>query len=316
VKSLVAVANDLSFDKAAYEYYCACKGVEDTNLPSKAKSYFDGVFGRMNKGCLIFSGDFDEDVLKKELTRYMGNFKIDNSVSYRTRRKVGEIARHETTYAVAADPSISMSMEAPIIYSAENYIAANIAAYSLSEGVFSSVASSGWMVSPSWSVDIFPHERLDLGLHLSTVRQSGLPASLMRDDSADNVLSKAMDAISAYGKTGISDEAFAAGKQVISNYCTSLMKDPDMRLKLLALRYVYSKDLVTDMENKCSSVKKTQVDEIVKSLASGVKDVKVVRKADTKDFVEAEPSVLNYPEIPAMPSYNWDSKLLEENVEE
>lgn len=329
MKSLLSIAESRSSDADAYGYFRSCEELR-TAVPTveakldsimnrdltlsehkrpvqlsddfqhRAEKYYDEILSKANDGALIIVGDIDVNVLRKTLLQYIGSFKTDKASSYRSRNKRNAITSRTTLMSRGHEPVIGISLSAPINYTAENYMAANIAATAMKEAVAAAVAQAGWTVSSSEEVRMFPEESLAMEMILTQVRAEGLPASMMRVDSADVVLEMARKAVEGLGSKGLSADALKVGKTMLYNYFESWKADPATMTKMLALRYSYGKDLVTDYKSKISGVSASSVNPILAALASGGIAEYVVRKDNMQDYVEAVVRERNKLEVPPM----------------
>ncbi len=257
------------------------------DFQTRAMKYYDGVFSRMNDGALIIVGDIDENTLKKVLLQYLGSFGTDKAYTYRSRNRRGVISSRSTVTAWGHDPLIGVELSAPINYTAESFMAANIAALAMEDAVATAIAPSGWALQSEHEVRMFPEESLTIDMIMDQASSDGLPASMMREDSADVVIEKVRMAIEQIGSKGISADMLKVGKTIMYNRFESWKSDPQSMIRMLVLRYSYGKDLITDYKAKITSVNASAVNPILASLASGGIAEYMVRKTDTKGFVEA-----------------------------
>lgn len=315
VKSLLSLAESRSPDAEAYRYFRSCEELRNStpsveskldsimnidltmseykrkvlladDLQTRAGKYYDETLSRSSDGALIIVGDIDVNVLKKILLQYIGSFKTEKAYAYRSRNRRSAVTSRTTVFARAEEPAIGISLSAPINYTAENYMAANIAASAMEEAVASAVSQAGWTVSASDEVRMFPEESLTIEMILTQARSEGLPASMIRVDSSDVVLELARQAIGKLGDGGLSSDGLKVGKTMLYNYFESWKSDPATMARMLALRYSYGKDLVTDYKSKISGVNASSVNPILSSLASGGIAEYVVRKNNVQDFIE------------------------------
>jgi len=315
MKSLLSIAESRSLDADAYRYFRECTDISGEegqvvakldslmnkeiimsehkrpvrladDLQSRAQKYFDETFARSNDGALIIVGDIDVNLLRKTMLQYIGSFKTEKAYASRSRSHRGTVASRVTGYAVEESPAVGISLSAPINFTSDNFMAANIAAITMQEAVASAISQRGWTAQVSHEVRMFPDEELTMDIVLSQADLSGLPASMMRTDSADVVLELARKAVQEVGSKGISANGLKVAKSVLNNYFESWMKDPGMMTRMLSLRYSYGKDLVTDYKGRISSVKETSVNPLLSALAGGGIAEYVARKRDMKEFNE------------------------------
>lgn len=330
MKAILTLSSERRLDRKAYAYYRRCQelqshgkdiyskvdsimakdltytefkreGVLTDGFPERADKYFDGVFGRMNDGVLIIVGDVPEAYVRKTMSQYLGSFRTDRAFTYRSRLKDNRISGRKTVSVWDREPQIGLALYAPINYTAENYMAAAVAAMAMEEAISQAVAPSGWAIAESQNkVSLFPDEGLNMSIVLSKVNPAGMPASMAFEDSADVVLGKVRSAVASVGTTGISDYALKAGKKIVSNYYDSWKGDPKTIGSILALRYSYGKDIFSQYEAKIAAVTPDKVNPILKDLSKGGMAEYVVRKRAVQDFTEAKVEAFEQPSVPAM----------------
>ncbi len=315
MKALLSLANGRSTDAEAFKYYRRCESLRTAessieakldsimdkdlllsgfkrparlsdDLQARAGKFYDDIFSRMNDGALIIVGDIEAETLKKTLLQYIGAFKTEKAYAYRSRTKGGTIDSRVTEYDWGRDPKIGISLSAPINYTADNFMASHIAAIAVEDAVAGAVAQSGWTVSASQDVRMFPEESLTIDMILSKASPAGFPASLMSVDSSEIVLSQARKAISDIGSKGLSADELNVGKTLLNNHFTSWLDDPQTIIRMLVLRYSYGKDIVSDYSKKISNVTAGTVNPILSSLAEGGIAEYVIRKSNSQDYTE------------------------------
>lgn len=330
MKSLLSLAEDREIDQDAFSYFRDCEelriSTEDIMLPKldsimnqgtelseykrktrladdlivRANKYYDNVFSKVNDGVLIIVGDLKQEDVKKILSQYLGSFSTEKAYTYRSNENLNAIASRRTEYETGLQPRIGMELKAALNYTAENFMAANIAALAVEEAVSTAIASKGWTLQGQSNVRMFPDESLIVDLIMSKADPEGIPASMVSEDSADVVLDVARKAITQIGEKGISEENLKVGKAILQNYFTSWKSDPQTITKILVLRYSYGKDIISDYNNKLSSITAKSINPILKSIASGGIAEYVVRKNKIIDFQEVTVADNEIPVVPQM----------------
>ena len=267
-RSVDAVLDSLLHESMTYTPYRRTLTLRD-DLSKRAERFFNNTFSKMNDGVLILVGGMDKAQVAKTLSLYLGAFRTEKASSIRSRVRHGlREGRH--TYRTRAEfPYLAVAMSAPINYTAENFMAAHIAAFTMQEHVSAAAAPAGWHTRADWTVRMFPDESLDMTLYLERAAEDGLPASMVREDSTDVVLARVRAAIDALGARGLTDTELAVGRSVVANYYASWSSDPAAIMRLLVLRYSYGKDLVTGADSKMASVGSAAVNPILSRLAAG-----------------------------------------------
>lgn len=333
-KSLLSLVNDRSADVKAFDYYSKCEALRHAysiagpeykalvldslisngvghkaykraeavpaRMQENAEKFYSKAFSRMNDGVLVIVGDMDEAYIKKQLLQYIGGFKTDRASSYRVNLRNTNLAGRAMLSKEGREPSISLSLSAPLNLTAENYMAGIIAGRALHESVAGAAAYFGWRVVSEGYFAMFPEETLNLNLYLSMASSEGLPASMMRQESAEEVLEAVRKAIRAAIAKGIDSKYLASGKAEVSSMFSRWGKDPGFVRYILEHRYAYGKDLINGYEKKLGALTASTVNPILKSLAAGSMAEYLVVKKEAYLIDEAVLSMPLFPEVPDM----------------
>lgn len=328
MKALLSIAGNRSKDPVAYDYFRKCQSLKvraensvtarldsimNTNLSqhkreipladdfqNRADKFYDGIFSRMSDGVLIIVGDIEAEALKKVLLQYMGSFKTEKAYAYRLWDRQGTLLSRKTVYRRGESPRVGMELSSPINFTAENFMAANIAALTVQNAVAASMASVGWTFKGNSDVRMFPEESLVLDMEMSKACLDGLPASMLREDSSEVVLDLALNTLDKVSRTGLTENELKVGKAMLQNYFASWMNDPKSIIRMLVLRYSYGKDLVTGYPAKIAAVSEKTVNPILESLARGGIAMYAERGKAVPEFTEDTIPDTNLPEVPLM----------------
>ena len=343
LKSLLALTTSREPDAEAYAYYRRCEALRTQNRSvdavldslmhqsmtytpykrpislrddflKRADRFYGSAFAKMNDGVLILVGGMDKARVQKTLSLYLGGFRTEKASSIRSRVRHGLREGRNRFRTRAAEPELAVSLSAPINYTAENFMAAHIAAVTMRDHVAAAAAPAGWCTDADWTVRMFPDESLDLTLRLRRADIGGLPASMVREDSTDVILERVRQAIDRTGALGISEEELKVGKSVVSNYYASWSADPQSIMRMLVLRYSYGKDLVTDYAARIASVGAGTVNPILSLLALGGSGEYVAVRSQVPPLTEPVVPAAVYPYIPPMTyvkgAYPFDGSVL------
>ena len=322
VKALISVAEDRTTDRAAYEDYrrgrlvelekgrgirvrldsimdggAGGAGILDDKLQDRAMNFYDDVFSRTGDGVLIIAGDIDEARLQKALVRNLGALRIEKAYSSRAKTQDNGITGRETMSVWGWTPAVGMKMKAGFSFDAESYMAARIAAMSARNAAASGVASLGWSLDSGSDISMFPEECLTLYLISGRADPSGVPASMDVETSSEKVLEAMRSAIWSVARDGVSEAELPRYRSALEDDFSSRLQEPEFICRMLALRYVYGKDLVSDYKKKIASVTAAQVKEILSDLPKGGVAEYVV-KAPFREFTE----------VPVRDAYTLDIK--------
>lgn len=337
LKSLSAVVAERSVDKKQYDYYrenlrlarmlptdpsverawridsILCpKGLYSLtkrrvklpdDLPAKAESFFSKSFEGIRDAVWVINGDISEEALCKVLTSNLGRFKTaSGSVVPRFRGSSQYLSgKSKVALPAASEPSVDMGFTTPsVILSLQNFIASGVAAELMRDAVAKAIAPLGWFCQADWNIRMYPEDRLSVQLQLSPAGFQGLPASMIRENSVDRVISKASQALEAL-KTpeSISNEELAKAKSSSLNACLVWENDSESFTRLLELRYMYGMDFLSGAAAKAEALTKAKIVALISKLLSGGQALVVVPAIPEP---ELKPEETPEPELPAVGS--------------
>lgn len=270
------------------------------NFPERARRYYDDSFSRMNDGVLIIVGDLDAETVIRQLTQYLGAFRTEKAYAFRSKSPDAALKGRKTLYESGPDAAVGVRLSAAINYTAENFMAANIAAIFMEDAVAKTVAREGWTVTTDSRIQMFPEESLVMDFILRQADADGMPATMVCEDSADAVLESVRRAIEQAGENGIGADDLRVGKTMLLNSYNTWKNDPKTLTRILVLRYSYGKDLLSDFSNKIAAVSVRNVNPVMSSLSRGGIAEYVVRKDMQAEFRETVPQDMEMPYIPEM----------------
>ena len=250
-----------------YEYIPSKKGNElPDDFPSRADDFFDAVFSKANDGVLILVGDLDETVLKKLLCQYLGAFKTDSSSSFRARTSYLAPTGVRSKRVKGGRSLMDLAYSLPFNYTAENFMAANVASIAIYRAVGSAAASAGWHSSWSNEFVMFPDERVNIRFHLGMCDKNGLPASMIQGSSVQEVARRVDGAVGLLSRKGINSQQLDTYISQYGNTLKASMSQSQTIVDMLVLRYSYGKDLMTNYEDRLKAVKLERVNELLSQL--------------------------------------------------
>ncbi|MBQ6576238.1 MAG: hypothetical protein IJL91_00620 [Bacteroidales bacterium] len=268
----------------------------------RCERFFGDQFSKMNDGVLIIVGNFPEATLKKILIQYMGGFRTEKVATFRTRSQANPVPGTKVKYADGPVPSVDLAFSAAVDYTVDNLLAGELAAYFMEDVIADEAASAGWYVTSDWRFDLFPEERFYMTMSMMPSAPEGLPATLMPEDSSEEMLSRVNAAIRKAGSMKISPDLAKAGRTMLSNSVSSWSSDPEMIIRMMILRYSYGKDLMSNQSEKVNSVTSQKIEAMLKALSEGAIAQYVVRKDPPGEVIE-EPAVKedSYPKVGPYP---------------
>lgn len=266
-------------------FYTERKYIENLHddLPQRTEQYFTSQFSKMGDGIFVFIGDLDEDALKKELCRYLGEFKTNGQ--YAARSKVKEsLAVGETSVEVESTPGIdvggqegvSVGFTAVIPYNVGNYINFRFALASIRKALIASLSSFGASAQFTEDVEMFPTERLTFFVNCYPCLESGLPLSVTPLEPQDlaRVVRETLNNLSALN---ISSKDVSAYKDALLADFDNSLKDPQMMLEAILARFGEGKDIVKGYKEAIKSVSEDSIRKILEDLESGTRVEYIVK---------------------------------------
>ena len=304
LRSLLAVANERTRDDRAFGYYKECEnlaleldegsfkarmtaidsimcpdyryspyksaGKMTAGFQDKVEGFLDDLSSRMNDGVLVLVGDMDEERLKKLLSEYVGGFRTQD-VAFRR-----PVVRYQpvsgwSTYTVEGDRNcldVVVSTRMPV--TAENYIAADLAASVLKRRLTEVLTDSGMHVDVTYNCRIYPEERLNVVISLSEISPEGFASGHVTDTPIE-ALAKVRPVLSELDVMEVSDDGLKYFKDRLKNMISIEMKDPAYWVDAIVLRYLDGKDLSTNYASKIDAVNASRVQSVLAMLDAGSK---------------------------------------------
>ncbi len=304
LRSLLAVANERTRDDRAFGYYKECEnlaleldegsfkarmtaidsimcpdyryspyksaGKMTAGFQDKVEGFLDDMSSRMNDGVLVLVGDMDEERLKKLLSEYAGGFRTQD-VAFRR-----PVVRYQpvsgwSTYTVEGDRNcLDVVVSARMPVTAENYIAADLAASVLKRRLTEVLTDSGMHVDVTYNCRIYPEERLNVVISLSEISPEGFASGHVTDTPIE-ALAKVRPVLSELDVMEVSDDGLKFFKDRLKNMISMEMKNPAYWVDAIVLRYLDGKDLSTNYASKIDAVNASRVQSVLDMLDAGSK---------------------------------------------
>ena len=245
------------------------------DLPARAEQYFASVFDKVNDGILVFAGDLDEEVLKKELSRTLGEFRTQKKFSQRPRVE-SRFATGSVTRVVDSAPGVvgggeigvHVALSADVPFNMENYMSFQVARALVRKQLTAVLADRGAFAEVSDRLELFPAERLSLYINCRPCRESGLPAGIAPAGPLA-LLDAVREVTRRLGEIPIPAEDLKAYKDLLLKQMESRMNDPEAVVGDVLVRYSEGKDLVTDYKTAIQKVSAESVARIIALLRAG-----------------------------------------------
>lgn len=299
LRSLLAVANERTRDDASFDYYKECEylslelsqgdfmsrmtaidsimspdyryshykaaGNISDRFPDKAEAFLEDISSKMNDGALVLVGNMDEERLKKLLMEYVGGFRT-RDVAFRRPALRYQPVSGWTTYTVDGNRDcVDVALSARLPITAENYIAADIAASVISRRLVKELGGSGMHAEVSYNCRIYPEERYNMLISIY-------------DCPPMEALAGVRAVLSDIHEMEIGDDELKVIKTRLKNKVAVEMKDPVYWVDAIVLRYLDGKDLSTSYAAKIDSVNANRVQSVLNVLDAGCKVEYITRK--------------------------------------
>ena len=268
---MVAKINDIMCPDYEYVSYRMSESLSP-ELAVKADAFFGELSGKMNDGVLVLLGDYDPAVLKKRLLAYAGGF-VTTGRAFRRPVVRYVPASGWSTYTVHGDRnSVDIALSMPLALTADNYMAAEVAAMVLRKMVSEALADTGMYPSVSYDIKIHPNERVDFHIALNEVSEDGF--------SSDTEISGSIEALGMVrsvlsGLAGSEREVSAADvemfKSQLKDRMKAEMKEPSYWLDVISRRHLAGKDFTSGYEARINGVNVDKVRNILAGLNDGTR---------------------------------------------
>lgn len=251
-----------------YEYspYKSAENL-DMCIAGKAEELFSDMSSKMNDGVLILVGDMDESALKKLLSAYVGGFRTREVVSRRPSVRYQPLSGWLTYTADGLRDGMIVAMSARLPMTAENNMAAPIAALALEKGLVEAFAGTGVSSDVSYSCKIYPEERF--GVMISLSAPSGInPLALV---------GKVRAVLARLSAECVPADDIGLYKTYVKNCFAMEMASPDYWAYAIAMRYLEGKDFTTGYAAKADAIDPEKVRQVIAALEKGTKVEYVIK---------------------------------------
>ena len=174
-----------------------------------------------------------------------------------------------STYTVDGDRNcVDVAMSARMTVTAENYIAADLAASVLKRKLNAAMNGSGMYADVSYNCRIYPEERFNLLVTLSEISQNGAVSS---PESPIEALARVRTVLSDLHVMEVDEDELKFMKARLKNSIAMEMNDPAYWVDAIVLRYLDGKDLSTNYASKIDAVNVAKVQSVLRMLDAGCK---------------------------------------------
>ena len=291
MRSLLALANERACDEDALDYHIECErlrgiygpcdlrsvtdslmypdyryspykydGTIPVDLSSKVEHLLKKSFSKTDDGVLVLVGDMDEADLRKSIMPYVGNFRTSEAASRKTAVHSRAVSGSMTYNVEGNHDAIMISMATPLPMTAENHIAAEMAAIVLHKIVSESVAPYSLDLHVDHSRRIYPEDRFCVTIMMDAPMGKDIPQEAL------NALRQSLSRIN-----DIEPDVnhVNACKIYLKHKCSIQMQEPAYWLRAVAMRYLDGKDYTTGYASKVDAVSVEDIRKILRLLGEG-----------------------------------------------
>lgn len=266
---MVAKVNDIMCPDYKYVSYKMLDKLSP-DLAGKAEAFYKGIFDRTNDGVLIILGDVDPDILKKKIISYAAGFRVTDRAFRRPLVRY-QPASGWSTYTVEGDKnSVDIALSVPMTLTADNFMAAEVAALVLKKMLSEALIDSGMYMDLSHECRIYPNERINFHISLNEISSDGLASDVVHSGPID-ALAVVRSVLSGVGGIEVRNEDVEAFKTRIKAGMDLEMKVPFYWLNVISRRHIAGKDFTTNHDARIKSVNVEKVKAILSRLNEGTR---------------------------------------------
>lgn len=225
-------------------------------LASKAESLFARMSSKMNDGVLVLVGDLDETALRKAIMPYVGGFRTMEVLPKRAVVKYQPVSGSMTYNVSGSRDLVAVAISARLPMTAENYMAAEMAAMVLERVVSETLEAYDVRVELRMSRRIYPEDRISVMV-------------MIHGNVSQEVLGAARRAVAGASGSDVEAGYVAACKAYMKHKYAVQMNEPEYWLHAMAMRYLDGKDYTTGYAAKIDAVSAEDVSKILDLLEKG-----------------------------------------------
>lgn len=303
LKALLSVANDRTLNEEAFKTYRKTEYVKlsPANLDSllypnypysavkttlgltekvqaDANSYFEREFLRVDDGFLVIAGNLSRKSVQNVLSYFIGGFKVSRMRSDRPviqyRYGTGDVTYSSSGY----DKRVEIGMVAALPYTTENNMAFLIASMQMGKALSGVMASNGFSLSMSPSLNLYPTESAEAIFHCLPVPEEGLPFGVETGSKHPmQAVAYAKMALNDVLEMPIDEPTLAAFKTLLKTQYSERISDRNYYIEMVLLRSAYGKDILTNWQNRIDNTSAERVNIIKDVLSEGFRIEYVVK---------------------------------------
>lgn len=235
------------------------------SLPDKAESYFADRFARCNDGVLVLVGDLDPGYTKRLLGRWLGAM---HTAPQRTLPpRIGSQPRsgHLTVLRDEGVPGCHMLLRMPLLYTAKNVYALNLAKYYLEDILGRQLTADGLRYTLEGKFFSYPEGMVQLRIHATPAEEDALPAGITPADPSEAARSLRQALRQAADET-VPDKQLKAYKERLQGELDNTLKTEESLVEMIFKRYGEGKDLLTTYKTRIAEVSADDIRDFARTL--------------------------------------------------
>ena len=245
-------------------------------LPQKAEQYFAARFSRCNDGVLVLVGDLQPEKTKKLLSRWLGAMPVSTQRTQPARIDTQPRSGVLTVLRREGVPGCHLLLRIPLLYSAKNVYALNLAYYYLKDCLNAELTADGLRFTMDASFTSYPQGMVHVIIHATPAEQSALPVGVASTDPMDAVhpLRRALRRAAA---EPVPQGVLKAYKERLKAELDDTIRTEESLLDLILKRYGEGKDLLTSYQQRLGEVTAEDLTAILQALHEGARIEYVVK---------------------------------------
>ena len=247
------------------------------DLAKKAHRFYQNILQKTNDGVLIILGDVDPAVLKKMMLKYAGEFEVTD-IAFRKPLVRYQPASGWSTYTVEGESnSVDIALSLPFTLTADNLMAAEVAAMVLKKNLSEAIAETGMYLTLSHECRIYPNERMNIHISLNEISENGFSSDTQHTGTIE-ALNIVRSVLSGTQGVEVTKEDIEAFKAQLKTGLEMEMKVPFYWLNVISRRHLAGKDFTTNHDARIKSVTPEKVKTIISRLNEGTRVEYIVSK--------------------------------------
>lgn len=246
-----------------------------TDLQARAEQYFTERFSNFSDGVIVLLGNLDEDKLKKELLKILGDFKTGNVHAskpvveyplYSGRRT----EKAQATIGIVGPEEVGVNMKLGFFldFSMTNRMSFDAALRVLRREIAPVLAKNGYSAEIKGRMDLFPKEACYVYINASPCFQNGVPQGMLPSEPSV-VLEDLRAMLSNLPSARISAADLKAYKTLLQEEMKAKEKSPEDLADFLLTRYSQSKNTFSNYASAINSISAQSIKDVLSAMKGG-----------------------------------------------